>query len=161
MIQMFALLASEWIPSINKESDEAQGGSPIDLAVIRFSEVYIPHSKIEDIPSVILGKNKDQYALTSITHGVAMFIDTTMVPFMYVKVDLKNPVVDVWFPFSQPAYPVDAFLDVNEIGRKIVHYAQSVNPDYPVAVKDIPGFLEVQRRVDDAKQRAIQRDRTT
>lgn len=159
---MYVRHVIEEISSKNKESKEARGRSSVDLAVIRFSGVYMPH-KIEDLPTVVFGTDRDQYALTSVKDRVATFMDTTMTLYMYVTAG-KSPedqAVYVWFPFSQPAYPVDIFLDVNEIGKKIERYAQRVNPDYPFVVAEyIPGFLKLQREVDDAEQRAIQKFRT-
>jgi len=162
MIQMYARQVIEEGSSKNKESSEARGRSPVDFAVIRFSGAYIP-DKIEDIPSVVFGRDSDQYALTSVRDRVATFMDTTMDLYMYVTAG-KSPedqAVYVLFPFSQRAYPVDIFLDVKYIGEKIVRYAQRVNSDYPiVAVEYIPGFIKLQRDVDDAEQRAIQKFRT-
>jgi hypothetical protein len=160
-IQMFVGQAVEEISSINKEPKEVRGRNPVDFAVIRFSGVYIPRI-IEDIPSVVFGRDSDQYALTSVKNGAATFMDTTMTLYMYVTAGKspKDQAIYVWFPFSQPAYPVDIFLGVSEIGEKIVRYAQRVNPDYPFVVAAyIPGFLKLQREVDAAEQRAIQKFR--
>lgn len=149
-IQMYVRQLIEGVPS---------GRNPRDFAVIRLSGVYTPPN-IEEIPTVVFEKDEDQYALTAaVKDEFAMFLDTTMALYMYVIA--KKQSVSVLFPFSQPAYPVDVFLDVKYIGEKIAQYVQRVNPKSPVfAVEYIPGFLKVQSEVDVAEQRAIQKFRT-
>lgn len=156
MIDMYVRQVIVKISSENKESEEAEGGTPIDVAVIRFSGVDMP-DKIEDVPSVIFGRDESQYALLSVQNRIATFVDATVNPIMYVTAGKspEDPAVYVAFPFSQPTFPDDAFLDVEEIGGKIVCYAQSVNPNSPYrAAEYIPGFLIVQREVDQAEERA-------
>ena len=152
-IQMYVRQLIKGVPS---------GRNPRDFVVIRFSGDYRPHN-IEDIPSVVFEKDKDEYALASVKDRVATFVDTTTMPYMYVTADKsqKDQAVYVLFPFSHPAFPVNVFLDVKYIGEKIAQYVQRVNPNYPVfAVEYIPGFLRLQREVDIAEQRAVQKFQT-
>lgn len=154
MIEVYADQRILSTPSKNKEGI-SQEHELYPGAVLKFSGIHIP-KKLEDIPHEVFGKEEDEFALLSVSEGVATFVNVAMDVFMYAYPgeDIKDPTVYVVFPFSVPGIPHDIYLDVDYIESKLETYAANITPDQPFFTHSIAGFDSLKRSVEEAERKA-------